>query len=266
MDGPEVMDSGHGAIYEILHPYMITYGIVNKKSSPMAIQENDLIALATRWKVKAVKDKRRDGLVRALYAHCEQFEHRTDTRKYGATSFAGTNTLSMYSDNSEHIYFEPEKKPNVRPLRTNYFGLPIHALSQTPGGLVYRGRKPNLKNGNSEEDANSNKQNTEHENVCAQDESSVEEKQQKKDNRVAQQKVARALLAIACNPATVTHFVQQGGMDAIFKLAFETQDGDTLTTCAQCIAQAANTAANRKPMMDKQVSPLANLNVDAPVI
>lgn len=254
MDGPEVMDASNGQIYEILHPYMVTYGILGKKTSPLAIQEADLAALATRWKVKAVKDKRKDGLIRALYAHCEQFETRTETRKYGATTFAGTNMLSVYSESSEHVYFEPDKKPHVRPLRTNYFGLPIHALAQTPAGLVYRGRKPNMRTSSAEEETSRDSKLKEDENILAKDEQDVEEKQQKKENFVAQRKVAKALLAIASNPATVTHFVKQGGMDAIFKLAFESHDADTLTTCARCIAQAADTVSNRRPMMDKQVS------------
>jgi hypothetical protein len=254
MDGPEVMESGgnaNAAVYETLFPYMVTYGIVHKKNGPQSISEGDLVALATRWKVKAVKDKRKDGLVRALYAHCEQFENRVDTRKYGAGTVAFNANISMYSE-AEHIYFEPDKTPSVRPLKVNYFGLPIHALNQTALGLVYQGRKPNNRIGDSEDDTRQNKQNEQDSNVLAQDESDVEEKP-KKDNRVAQNKVAKALLAIASNPATVSHFVLQGGMDAIFKLAFDAQDHDTLATCARCIAQAADTAGNRKPMMDKQV-------------
>lgn len=253
-----MVDTSNGAIYETLHPYMVTYGIVSKKSSPMAIQEGDLAALAARWKVKAVKDKRKDGLVRALYAHCEQFENRTDTRKYGATTFAGANTASVYSEKSEHIYFEAEKRPHVRPLRANYFGLPIHALTLTAGGLVYRGRKPNLNISTSDEDISSSAKNAEDENVSDNNEQDVEEKHQKKENFIAQQKVAKALLAIASNPATVTHFVKQGGMDAIIKLAFESQDAETLKTCAKCIAQAADTPANRKRMMEKQVTDTAS--------
>lgn len=252
MDVPEVAEAGHVTVFETLHPYMVSYGIMPKKSSPLAIQESDLLALATRWKVKAVKDKRKDGLIRALYAYVEQVEMRTDNRKYG-TSITGN--VSLHSEHSEHIYFEPEKKPNVKPLAVNYFGLPIHAVTQTPMGLVYRGRKPNLNIFESEEEEQRNKKElTENQNILLQAENSVEEKHTKKDNFIAQRKVAKALLAIASNPTTVTHFVLQGGLDAIFKLAFDSSDMDTLTVCAKCIAQAAATPSNRKPMMEKQVS------------
>jgi hypothetical protein len=179
---------------------------------------------------------------------------KTDRETISLIAVAMKKYATLPTDATEHIYFsETEKKSHVKPLAHNYFGLPIHAVSQTAGGLVYRGRKPvpNL----FEDDEELNAARRERNQVVEQSTSNQqEEKHAKKDNFVAQRKVASALLAIATNPATVTHFAQQGGMDAVFKMAFDTSDPDTLTICSKCVSQAAYTPQNRKIMVDKQVT------------
>ena len=248
MEGPEFTDVTHSSMLECLHPFMVTYGILPKKSNPQAIQDNELHMLAHKLKVKVPKDKKKESMLKALYTYCEQTETKTDLRKYGANTIGNVSVAS----GTEHIYYEPEKKPAVNPLSVNYFGLPIHALSQTASGLVYRGRKPVSFLVEEEDELNASRR-IEKLNISLENENDVSEKHAKKDNFVAQRKVASALLAIACNPATVTHFVLQGGMDAIFKLSFESSDQDTLVVCSKCLSQAALTPQNRKVMLDKQV-------------
>jgi hypothetical protein len=193
--------------------------------------EADLITLAERLHVKLPKDKRLENIAKTLYSHCQSLNPRT------------LNIRGAENDNRASKY-----------LATNYFGLPIYALNRTAGGMVYHSRKPvDLGTEDSgptqhtiKDDANSG----------LDDPASfllLEAMGMKKNNFVAQRKVAKALFAIASNAATAQSFVIKGGMDAVIKLVHDSVDPETLLTCARCLAQSALTPDNRKHMLDKQV-------------
>jgi hypothetical protein len=238
------------AVLEVLHSAMVSFGIMSRKTHPRSIQEGDLLALAERWKVKIPSGARMDAIVRELHAKSVLINGLNSSYTMDGTM------LGESSMDSRHIYFDPNPKaPEVKPLEKNYFGLPNYALQQTPMGLIYRGRKPMTQQRDDDDDsATGAARRRDHEaDERNQANREVVELASKKSNVVAQRKVASALLAIASNPATATHFVLQGGIDAIIKLSFDASDQDTLMLCAKCISQAADTSANRRPMLDKQV-------------
>jgi hypothetical protein len=210
-----------------------TTSVTTLSSSPASIPglEADLLTLAERLHIKLPKDKRLESVAKALYSHCQNLNPKT------------LNLRGAEHDNRASKY-----------LATNYFGLPIYALNRTAGGMVYHSRKP-VDLGD-EDSGPAQNAITDDANADADENAAfllLEAMGMKKNNFVAQRKVAKALFAIASNPATAQSFVLKGGMDAIVKLVHDSADPETLLTCARCLAQSALTPENRKHMLDKQV-------------
>ena len=72
-------------------------------------------------------------------------------------------------------------------------------------------------------------------------------------NSISQKKVAHALLKMASNTMMLHHFVNKGGVEAIYKLAFEADDKEVLSLCASCLTQACMHPAQCPTLVDKQI-------------
>jgi len=77
--------------------------------------------------------------------------------------------------------------------------------------------------------------------------------QQSSSNYLSQRKVAHALLKMANNMKMLHHFVNKGGIDAVYKLCEESIDSEVLSLCAQCLASATSEGTFCKSLLDKQI-------------
>ena len=212
-------DSSDHHTLELLLPHLQSYGIVAKNATIVSIKENDLKELATRWKIKIndskfKKSSRKDQLLKLLQAYLDQNQARREGRRAALTS----SMPALKEDMDKDL-----QKKMIKPLEVNYFGLPPWALQRTTAGIIYQGRKPyaekkHFLSGDEEGRVEEGKEDTVKHGEVGQTES------KRFDNVAAQRKVAHALLTMARNQHMVTHFLQRGGLESVFKLAFESEE------------------------------------------
>ena len=142
---------------DTLFPYMLSYHIVGKGTTPNDGTNDDLVTLSLRWKVSALKNKSISiastsqsevfdiNLLQGLYAQAEILDSRRAGRR------GGGGTSNMLTANDVHTLgmnpydsFVPmvTKTHKLKELERNYFGLPPYALHRTAGGIIYQARKP----------------------------------------------------------------------------------------------------------------------------
>jgi hypothetical protein len=138
-------------------PYILSYHIVSKGSTPSDVSNEHLSALGSRWKITPMSKNKASSmttnsqteidlnLLQALYTHSEVLDNRRGGRRVANSSMLSTdkqNTLQAL-DNTYDSFLPPAKPTRkFKELERNYFGLPIYALNRTPEGIVYQARKP----------------------------------------------------------------------------------------------------------------------------
>eukprot|EP01041_Mallomonas_annulata_P006982 gene6982-14189_t len=232
-----LIDGSEYHILDALTTHLFNNGIISKNTTSSDIKDTDLRELAQRWKIKLydAKTKRpfkREQIIKSLGSYLDQSNNRRDGRR-------GTNILNPASVLSLVDFAEGESpKRLVKPLPVNYFGLPPWALQRTTGAIIYQGRKPyNGKRHNLSEYDDEDQHAEDEEHIEKSGEIKKHVESAKTDNSIAQRKVAHALLTLSRTEHTVAQFLQKGGLEAIFKLAFESDDLEVLSTCASCLYQ-----------------------------
>lgn len=154
--------------------------------------------------------------------------------------------------------FENANQPRKlkKKLARNYFGLPIYALGDQYEGLVYQSRKVIVKDSEEEEDIVHEEDKTK---TPGRIRISNEIDETSETNRIAQRKVAKALLTMCSNQHMSVHFISKGGLEAIFKMITESNDKDVLSTCAECLSLASNNPETCITLIIKDV--LININI-----
>lgn len=201
---------------EYVHSVLLNLKMIDKRSSPSDITEENLKELADRLGVK-VSDVKNKSSLKSLHM-LGAFTQLLDTQ-------------SMRADQSID---------NLGKARTmkNYFGLPPFAFPQSSEALVYRCRgamkvDDDDEKGHSvvntstvdETGASSNGQNVE--SVAAE------------INYTAQRKVAQALMKMAQSDVMRPHFVNKGGVEAVTKLIDDSSDLEVLSLCAEALFLAS---------------------------
>lgn len=170
--------------------------------------------------------------------------------------------LQRQAKSEEHLIMFPRFESNnsnrklKKKFAKNYFGMPIYALGDQYDGLVYQSRKQ-LDVEEEEEDVV-----PEESNVKAPGKVRITNDlndEENETNKVAQRKVAKALLTMCSNQHMAVHFITKGGLEAIFKMIAESNDHDVLSTCSACLSYASKAPETCIVLANKNV--LVNLNM-----
>jgi len=247
-----------------IFPYLLSYHIIAKGTTPNDVNNEHLLALSSRWKVGALKSKSNSiasasqsdvfdmSLLQGLYAQTEVL----DSRRAGRRGGGGTSNMLTATDAHTlggvgYDSFSPivTKTHKLKELERNYFGLPPYALHRTAGGIIYQARKPYEGiTGRYDESETMQIEDEEEE-----EKSMVEKTEVKTQNHSAQRKVASALMSMASTASMLEHFVYKGGVDAVSKLAYESTDPEVLASCASSIGIAATQKKHALHLIKKQV-------------
>lgn len=139
-----------------IFPYIQSYHLIGKGTTPSDTTNEHLIALSTKWKVGAVKTKQVGltslshsdmldiGLLQGLYNHAEVLDSRRGGRRGGGgtSNMLTANDLHTLGGGPFDSFALPTKTHKFKELDRNYFGLPPYALNRTPAGIIYQARKP----------------------------------------------------------------------------------------------------------------------------
>ena len=139
-----------------IFPYLLSYHLVSKGSTPNDVTNEHLAALGSRWKIAppAVKNKSMatslsDNMdlnyLQALYAHTEVLDSRRAGRRVGggnSNMLTAEKVHTLQQDSYDSFIPTTKSLHKFKELERNYFGLPPYALNRTAEGIVYQARKP----------------------------------------------------------------------------------------------------------------------------
>eukprot|EP00602_Paraphysomonas_sp_CaronLab_P009882 CAMPEP_0185036078 /NCGR_PEP_ID=MMETSP1103-20130426/28517_1 /TAXON_ID=36769 /ORGANISM="Paraphysomonas bandaiensis, Strain Caron Lab Isolate" /LENGTH=1549 /DNA_ID=CAMNT_0027573461 /DNA_START=157 /DNA_END=4806 /DNA_ORIENTATION=- len=245
-------------------PYMLSYGIVSKGTSPSDLTDSDFKDLANKFKIKLVDSKYNrplsvDQIIRQLWNHTEHLDVRRGGRRVGNASIVVPTTHAAADRGGMNM---SATKTKFKELDKNYFGLPPYALNRTAEGIVYQCRKPyEHRDLSRDADATSFRRELEHALDSERQQGDTAE-HKKAENHIAQRKVAAALSAMARNEAMRSVFVYKGGVDAVIKLAYESTDTEVLSSCASSIGKVAEYLDYTTHLIEKNVIPLTSCLIE----
>lgn len=134
-------------------PYVLSYQILPKGSTPDDLNNTHLYDLGMKWKVKwnsEVKSNKKGTYatgqldttaLMALHNHSEIFDNRRGARRPAGAILAPTHSFAEHFNQHAADAKVASKTAHLNKL-TNYFGLPPYALNRTAEGIIYQCRKP----------------------------------------------------------------------------------------------------------------------------
>ena len=259
----------NSAMLELVLPFLRHKGIVSNSCTADKIRGFDLKELAILWNVP-LKDPKTQAtltlceLLKAVASVAERIIHRKDAASQGRQKVKLQFGDDDDASQEDSVVEEKEEDPNAHfsdpyahikiKISDQFFGLPNHAYDRTSLALVYQGRsKTGSKSALEHQHHDHNDHTLDGQSEQETDLRKTKLQQTKSSNYISQRKVIHALLKMSENAKMRFHFVNKGGIEAVYKLCEESEDIEVLRVCAQCMVNATSDEKFCSVLIDKDI-------------
>ncbi len=280
MNGPEM----HAL--EVILPFLRGYGFVSRDCTIHEIKDTDIKELCIKWniklqhprkktyyplakileelcdvgnkinKMKEQKEREREQERQALLAEAQEEIAENEAKIAAGEDIEEKSVASILSEKTSAAEFDFTSDVNAHikaKFGFNFFGAAVE--NQSALSLTYASRQqvvPNKKKKNHHDDDDDAR--AQPQTMAVIQDIVVETKVAETKNSTAQKKVAHALLIMASNGKTIGHFVNKGGIEAVYKMLHGTEDEEVLSVCSACLVEVTAKGVDHGPtLVDKSI-------------
>ena len=253
---------------EVILPFLRGYRFVSRDCTVHEIKDTDIKELCIKWniklqhprlktyyplakileelcdvgnkinKLKEQKEREREKERQALLAEAQEELAENEAKIAAGEDVDEKSVASILSEKTSDLEFDftSDSMAHIKAkFAGNFFGNAVE--NQSALSLTYASRQqvvPNKKKKNHDDDDDARVQ---PQTMAVIEDIVIETKVAETKNSTAQKKVAHALLIMAGNGKTIGHFVNKGGIEAVYKMLHGTEDEEVLSVCASCLVE-----------------------------